>query len=115
VTPSLRAPLGDDAVVLDVKMLLRAGAVLAFDNVRGAGPCGVHVALFEQKALEQVVRAPHNLILPLALFDGEDGRQRIVFDLHGGDGFAQFVLVGMRQKQNRLRRSDSPWPSARQG
>ena len=35
---ALGAPLRDDAVVLNVEMLLRAGAVLAFDNVRGAFP-----------------------------------------------------------------------------
>ena len=41
------AVLGDDALVLDIKMFLRAGAVLAFDNMRGAGPRGVDVALFQ--------------------------------------------------------------------
>ena len=30
------------------------------------------------------------------------GRQRIVFDLHCADGFAQFVLVGMREQHDRL-------------
>ena len=29
--------LGDDAVVFDVELLLRAGAVLAFDDVVGCG------------------------------------------------------------------------------
>ena len=32
------APLGDDAVVLDVEMLLRAGAILAFNDIRGELP-----------------------------------------------------------------------------
>ena len=105
---ALRAVFGDDAVVLNVEMLLRAGAILALDDVRGAGPRGVHVAFFEQKALEEIVGAPHNRVLPLALFDGEDRRQRIVLDVHGADRFAQLVLVGMREQHDRLPRSGSP-------
>ena len=110
----LRAVLGDDAVVFDVEVLLRAGAVLAFDDVRGVGPGGIHIALFKQEALEQIVGAPDDRILPLALFDGEDRRQRIVLDVHSAHGLAQLVLVGMRQSTI----GSSQWftlPSARQG
>ena len=99
---ALRAVLRDHALVLDVKMFLRAGAVLALDDVRRASPRGIYVAFFEQENFEQIVRAPDDHILPLALFNGEDGRQRFVFDLHRADGFAQFVLVGMREEQDRL-------------
>ena len=97
-----RAVLGDDALVLDVQMFLRTGTVLAFNDMRGAGPRGIHVAFFKQKTLEQVVCAPDDLVLPLALFDGEDRRQRIVFDFHRAERFAQFVLIGMREEQNRF-------------
>ncbi len=48
---AVRAVLGDDAVVFDVEMFLRAGAIFAFDDVRGAGPRGVDIAFFEQEAL----------------------------------------------------------------
>ncbi len=99
---ALRAVLGDDAVVLNVEMLLRAGAVFAFDDVRSAAPYGVHIALFEQKTLEAVVRAPNNDVLPLALFDGEDRRQRVVFDAYGGHGLAQFLLARVRQQHDRF-------------
>ncbi len=98
----LLAPFRDDAVVLNVEMLLRAGAVFAFHDVRGVGPCGVHVALFKQEAFEQVVRAPDDRIPALALLDGEDGRQWLILDAHRVHGLAQLVFVWMRQQQNRL-------------
>ena len=45
--------------------------------------------------------APQTIcVLALALFNGEDRRQRIVFDAHGGDGFAQLVLVRVRKQQD---------------
>ena len=83
-------------------MFLSAGAVFPFDNICGAGPRGIHVALFQQKTFEEIVCAPNDQILPLALLDTEDGRQRIVLDLHPAKSFAQFVLIGMREKKNRF-------------
>ncbi len=50
--------------------------------------------------MKQIVRAPDDDLLSLALFDGEDGRQRIVFDVHGVHGFAQLVLVGVREQDD---------------
>ena len=96
------AVLGNDALVLDIEMFLRAGAIFPFDNMRGAGPRGVYVALFQQKTLEQIVCAPHDLLLPLTLLDGEDGRQWFVLDIHRAERFAQLVLIGMREKKDRL-------------
>jgi hypothetical protein len=81
-------------------MFLRASAVLALNDVRCAGPCGIHVALFEKKTFEQIVRAPDDYVLPLALFNGEDRLQRLIFDPHGTNGFTQFVLVRMREEQD---------------
>ena len=47
--------------------------------------------------------APHTITsCALALFNGEDGRQRLIFNVHGGDSFAHFVLVRMRQQQDGL-------------
>ena len=59
-------------------------------------------ALFEQKAFQHIVRAPDDGLLPLALFNREDGRQRIVLDLHRCYRLAQLVLVRMRQQHDRL-------------
>ena len=99
---ALGAVLGDDSVVFNVKMLLRAGAVFAFDDVRCAAPCRVDIALFKQKTLEAVIRAPNNDVLPLAVLYSEDRRQRVVFDVYGGHGLAQFLLARMRQQHNRF-------------
>jgi hypothetical protein len=63
--PSGARRLGDDAVVLDVELLLRAGAVLAFDDEVGGGEDGFEggvvaaavVALLHQEGLEGVGRA----------------------------------------------------------
>ena len=100
---ALGAPLGDDAVVLNVEMLLRAGAVFAFDNVRGRCPHGIDVALFEQEALEQIVRAPDDLILALAFFDGEDRRAAARTQCaQRSCGLAQLVLVRVREQHDGL-------------
>ena len=47
-------------------------------------------------------------LLPLAFFNREDGRQRLVLNLHGCHCFAHLVLVRMRQQHDRPRRSGSP-------
>ena len=52
--------VGDGAVVFDVEMLLRAGAVFAFNDVSGTGPRGVYIAFFEEEAFQQVVLAPYD-------------------------------------------------------
>ena len=85
---AFRAVFRDDALILDVEMFLRAGAVLAFDDAGRVSPCGVHVTLFEKKALEQVVRAPDGHVLAFAFFNGEDGLQRLIFDLDRAYGFS---------------------------
>ena len=98
----LCAVLGNDALVLDIQVFLRAGAIFTFNDVRSMSPCGIRIAFFQQKTLEQIVRAPHDQVLPLTLLNGEEVRQRIVLDLHRAEGFAQFVLIGMREEKNRL-------------
>ena len=83
-------------------MFLRAGAVFTFDDVRGMSPCGIHIAFFQQKTLEQIVRAPDDQVLPLTLLDGEEGGSGSYSIFTAPSGFAQFVLVGMREEKNRL-------------
>ena len=95
-------PFGDDAVVLNVEVLLCAGSVLTFDNVRGSIPYRIDVALFKQEAFEEVVRTPDDWVAALTFLDGEDWWERIVFDAHSIYGLAQFVLVRMRQQKNRF-------------
>ena len=63
---------------------------------------------FEQEALEQVVRAPDHRFLLFALFDGEDGRHRIVLNVHGVHGFAHLVSCQDARSAEWLRRNDSP-------
>jgi hypothetical protein len=94
------APLSDHAVVLDVEMLLRARAVFALDDVRSAGPCRIHVALFKQEALDQIVGTPDDDVLALALLNGEDRRQRLVFNFHRGDGLAKLVLGSVGEQND---------------
>ena len=83
-------------------MLLRAGAVFAFDDVRRTRPRRVHIAFLEQKALDQIVGAPDDNVLTLALFNGEDRRQRLILDFDRRHGLAQLVFVRMRQQQDGL-------------
>ena len=83
-------------------MLLRAGEILALDDVRGILPDGLHVALFNQVALEGVVGAPDDSGLPLAFFHGVHGRERLVLDRNRINGLTKHATVCMRQKQNRL-------------
>ena len=96
------APLSDDTVVFNVEMLLRAGAIFTLDNVHRVSPCGIHIALLEKEALDYIVRAPDNYILPFALFNRENWRQRFIFDTHRSDGLAQLVLVRMGQQDDGL-------------
>jgi hypothetical protein len=80
VIPPLGIESGDHSVVLDVKLLLRAGRVFAFHNVIGFRPNFVDLALFDQISFEDIVRAPDDFGAALAFFNREYGGQRIVFD-----------------------------------
>ena len=60
----------DDSVVFDVQLLLRAGEVLALDDVRRIFPNSVCVSLFNQVALKGIVRAPDDCRSSLAFFHG---------------------------------------------
>ena len=57
----VRAGDRDHSVRLDVQLLLRAGFVLTFDNELRVVPDGVHVAVFDLVALEDVVGTPDHL------------------------------------------------------
>ncbi len=94
--------LRDHAVVFNVKVFLRAGTVLSLDNVGRSRPNGIDVAFFQKKSFDQVIGAPDDHLLPLALFDGEDRRQGIVFDLHRTHRLAHSVTVGVGQQHNWL-------------
>jgi len=52
-----RVECRDDSIVFDVQLFLRAGEVLALDDVRSFFPNGVYVALFNQVALKSIVCA----------------------------------------------------------
>ena len=110
-----RAPLRDHAVVFNVEMLLRAGAVFAFDDVRGLRPHLIHIAFFKQEPLEHVVFAPDDRVLALALFNAEHRGQRIVFDAHAR---RRLRAVCACRDAPAERSASSQWftrPSARQG
>ena len=85
---AVRAVFRDDALILNVEMFLRAGAVFALNNVRRMGPCGIYVALFQEKTFEQIVSAPDDNLLALTFFDRENRGQRFIFDPHRGHSFA---------------------------
>jgi len=96
----LLIPLSDDAVVLDVQMLLRAGSVFTFDDMRGIVPGSVHIAFLEQERFQKIIRVPDDRALAFAFFNAEDRRQRFIFNLHRGNGFAQLVLVRVSKQHN---------------
>ncbi len=97
-----RIERGDDAVVFDVQLLLRAGEVLALDDVRRFFPDGVYVPLLNQIALEGVVGAPDDCGSLLAFFDRMNRVERLIFDRNGIDSLSKLVTVCMGQKKNRL-------------
>ncbi len=58
---TLRLKRSDHAVVFDVQLLLLAGEIFAFYNMRGVSPDSIHVALFDQVFLEGVVGTPDDV------------------------------------------------------
>ncbi len=60
--PILGIGYGHHPVGFDVELLLRAGAVFAFDDVVSVCPDGIGVALFHEVGLEDVVFAPDELL-----------------------------------------------------
>ena len=106
---------GDDAVVFDVELLLRAGAVLAFDDEVGGGEGGLELggrAVLHEEGLEgvrlvmvRVIAVPDDSGLVaggarFGVFDGEDAGKFLVGDVDGLDGGGQDGLVGVREKQD---------------
>ena len=81
---------GDDAVRLDVDVLLAAGAVLALDHEVGLGEAAGEVALLDRDLLED----------PRRSLGVEDGRSRPVLEAHLGRAQRVAVLVG--EEEDRL-------------
>ena len=93
---------GDHSVIFDVKLLLRAGPVFTLHNVVGLLPDVIDIAFFHSIGLEDVVYAPNDLRLALALFHGEDGGKRIILDRNRGHCRSEKMPVGVCEKENRL-------------
>ena len=82
---------GDDAVGLDVQLLLMTGSILALDDHIGAREAFRDVALHDRGVLERR-RGPFGVVVR---------RRRAVVDVHvGGE---ERVAIGVREQQNRLR------------
>ena len=99
VTFKVFSDFGQHAVGLDIKLLLGAGLVLAFDDEIGLREGCVNIAVLEVEVLEDVCGlafAPDDLFFGQAVFHGEDGGEQIVGDLDGGyrNGKALAVRVG---------------------
>src|ERR1035441_6553841 len=99
---ALGTPLRDNSVVFDIEMLLCACAIFTFDHVRGVYPLRVDIALFKKESFEQIVSAPHDHILSLAVFNCEHRRQRVVLDVYCSYCFAHLLFVRMREEKNSL-------------
>ncbi len=93
---------GDDSLGLDVKLLLRAGLILAFDDERSLRPGAIDIALVHRERFEDIVLAPDDFLLCERILDGEDCGQRLDSDAHGAARFFQQIFVGMREKNHRL-------------
>lgn len=113
--------LGDDAVGLDVELLLCAGVIFAFDDevggFKGCGEtvfcffsfAGIHEVLLEAVGGAAGVGAgPDDAVEIVVLdggfgfLDGEDAGEFVVVDLDGADSGDECGLVGMREEQNGL-------------
>ncbi len=100
--------LGDDAVVLDVELLLRARSVLAFDDKVGGLPDifrdGLPI-LLHQVGLEGVgllAFAPDDLFFLFGVLDGVDGGEFFVGDADGGYGGGEYSAVGVSEEEDGL-------------
>lgn len=98
----LRIENGNHAVVFNVELLLRAGGIFGFDDVIGGAPGNINVALFDEIAFEEIVRAPDDLREAFAFFDVEDCGEWHVFDGDGFDCFRQEMAVRMSEEKNRF-------------
>ena len=102
VTPVSSGVFRDAAVVFDIELLLRAGGVLAFDDVVRGCPDTVDVALVHAVGFEGIVGAPDDGVLPLAVFDGEDCGEFVVEDVDSGDGGGEPGLAGVGEEEDGL-------------
>jgi hypothetical protein len=95
---------GDDAVRLDVEVLLRARAVLALDDEVGLRPDLVHVPFVYQVRLEGVVVAPDDLFARERVVEREQGGQRLDFERDGAARALQEMPVLVREQDDGLLR-----------
>ena len=105
VTFRVFSDFGEHTVSLDIKLLLGAGLVLAFDDKVGLREGCVDLAMFEVEMLEDVsclAFAPDDLFFCQAVFHGEDGGKRIVGDLDGGYRNGEAFAVGVGKEKNGL-------------
>ena len=93
---------GEHPVRLDVQLLLRPGLVLAFHNDRRAGESGVHIALRDGVALEDVVVAPDDLASCERFLDCKDRGQRLDLDGHPAACGIRPRAIFMRNQHDRL-------------
>ena len=92
----------DHALRLDVELLLRGGAVFAFDDQIGARERGIHIAFFEMVGVEDIVLAPDDFFAGERFIEREDRRQRLVFDANGAARLLKQVRIGMSEQDDRL-------------
>jgi hypothetical protein len=103
-----RGILCDDAIILDVELLLRSGPVLAFDDEVGVLPDLVgdgRLVLLHQVSLEGVgvfAFAPDNVFFLFRIFDGVNGGQFFVGDVDSGDSGGEYGAVGMGEQEDGL-------------
>jgi hypothetical protein len=103
-----RGVFGDDAVVLDVELLLGSGAVLPFDDEVGGLPDLFRdggLVLLHQVGLEGVglfAFSPDDLFFFFGLFDGVDGGEFFVGDVDGGYGGGKQDPVGVGEEEDGL-------------
>ena len=66
----------------------------------GLVPHAIEITFVDQIGFENVVLAPDNFGSALALFNCEDGGQRLVFDRYRFNGLGENMAVGMSQQQD---------------
>ncbi len=101
--PAFGARLGDDAVGLDVELLLRARAVLALDDDHFVRvPNLFDVPLLDEEGLEDVVFAPDDCFGRESFLDVEDAGQRLYLDADGAARLFEQILVRVREQEDGL-------------
>ena len=98
----VRTRQGDSAIVLDVKLFLRAGFVFTFDDGLCLQPGFVDVSLINQKFFEDIIFTPNNLLLCERIVQRKDSGQLFVFDAHVPSRFFNEIFVFVSEQKDRL-------------